>query len=457
MLNDRKLIFTILSLIMFVSNLFSVYHRIGGIDIDPSISHNTIQMEVDQDIAYCLVAQELQIYNIQDLSNPELISELSINGSPKHFAINGNFIFISTYIGSYEVGCFFIADISDINNPIIIYEYYTYSNNDYYYPKKAEIINGYAYVDYYDPISWRSKFLIFDISDPINTTLLSTFSHNMEVIDFDIVNNICYLFGWGQGECIVLDISDPTTPFILTTYSNLDTFYAVDIIENIAYCCSAFEFRIYDFSDPLNISLISEIDGIYNSKSIYVDQNKVFIAAGSDGLLVIDVSDINNPCLIDVYDSNNSPNESATYVIVSDNIAYLTDTSSHGFLFIDVSDNSNINLIENWDGFYRNNSVSISNNLLVTCEHACQDSIKFYDITNSIDPILLYSDCPFPGLYLRTLRTNEQYAFVYFSNDKLVIYNISDPQNIFRTGECDIDYSSYINDIVQKETYLFRW
>ncbi|NQT64781.1 MAG: T9SS type A sorting domain-containing protein [FCB group bacterium] len=457
MLKDGKLILIFLSLTILVSNLFSVYHRIGGIDIDPSISHNTIQMEVDQYIAYCLVAQELQIYNIQDLSNPELISELNIIGSPKHFVINDNFLFISTYVGGYEVGCFIIADISDINNPIIIYEYYTYSNNGYYYPNKAEIINGYAYVDYYDPITWQSKFLIFDISDPLNTTLLSTFSHSMEVIDFDIVNNICYLFGWGQGDCIVLDISDPLNPFILTTYSNLESFYAVEIVENLAYCCSGIDFRIYDFSDPYNIYLISELDGIFNSKSIYIDQNRVFIAAGSDGLLVIDVSDINNPCLIDVYDSNNSPNESATYVIVSDNIAYLTDTSSNGFLFIDVSDNNNINLIENFDGYYSNNSVSISGNLLVTVEHTGQDSIYFYDITNPSNPILLYSHCPFPGLYLRTLRTNDQYAFVCFQvgvDIMLAIYDISDPQNIYQTGECVIEYSSFIYDIVQKDSYL---
>ena len=457
MLKGRKLILIFLSLIIYVSNLFSVYHRIGGIDIDPSISHNTIQMEVDQDIAYSLVSQQLQIYNIQDLSNPELISELNIIGSPKHFVINNDFLFISTYIGGYEVGCFIIVDISDINYPTIIYEYYTYSSNGYYYPKKAEIINGYAYVDYYDPITWQSRFLIFDVSDPINTILLGILPHSMEVLDFDVVNNLCYLFGWGQGDCIVLDISDPTNPFILTTYSNLESFYAVEIIENLAYCCSGLDFRIYDFSDPYNIYLISELDGIYNSKSIYIDQNRAFIAAGSKGMLVIDVSDIENPSLLDVYDSNNSTNQSAIYVTVSDNIAYLTDTSSDGFLFIDISDNHNTNLIGNLDYYYFNNSVSISENLLVTVEQAGQDSIYFYDITNPGNPILLYSHCPFPGLYLGTLRTNDQYAFVYFRGDdnKLAIYNISDPQNIYQSGECDIDYSSYIYDIVQKDSYLF--
>ena len=458
MLKGRKLLLIFLSLIIYVSNLNSVYHRIGGIDIDPSISHNTIQMEVDQYIAYCLVAQQLQIYDIQDISNPELISELNISGSPKHFVINNNLLFISTYIGGYEVGCFIIVDISDINNPTIIYEYYTYSSNGYYYPQKAEIINGYAYVDYYDPITWQSEFLIFDISDPINTTLLSTFSHNMEVLDFVITDNLCYLFGFGQGDCIVLDISDPTNPFILTTYSNLETFYAVEIIENLAYCCSGLDFRIYDFSDPYNIYLISELDGIYHSKSIYIDQNRAFIAAGSHGMLVIDISDIENPSLIDVYDSNNSTNQSAIFVTVSDNIAYLTDTSSDGFLFIDISDSNNNYLIENLDYYYFDNSVSISENLLITVEQAGQDSVYFYDITNPDNPILLYSHCPFPGLYLCTLRTNDQYAFVYFReglNHKLAVYNITDPHNIYQTGECDIDFSSLIRDIVQKDSYLF--
>jgi hypothetical protein len=458
MLRDRKLILIFLSLIIYVSNLFSVYHRIGGIDIDPSISYNAIKMEVDQDIAYTLVSHYFQIFNIQDLSNPELISELYIIGSTKHFTISDNFVFISTYIGSYEVSCFIIADISDVNNPIIIYEYYTYTSNGYYYPKKAEIINGYAYVDYYDPMTWESKFQIFDISDPVSTTLVGTLNHSMEVLDFEVVDNLCYLFGWGQGDCIVLDISDPTNPFILTMYSSLGTFYAVKIIENLAYCCSGFEFRIYDFTDPYNIYLISVLDGIYHSKSIYIDQNKAFIAAGSRGMLVIDISDIENPSLLGVYDSNNSANESAIYVTVSDNIAYLTDTSSDGFLFIDISYNNNINLIENLDGYYFNNSVSISGNLLVTVEQTGQDSIYFYDITNPSNPILLYSDCPFPGMYLGTLRTNDQYAFVCFRegvNSNLTIYNLSNPQNIFQTGQCEMDNNSFIYDIVQKDSYLY--
>ena len=447
-----KVVFILLFLFIS-SKCFSVYHRIGGIEI---LSYSILQIEVNQDIAYTLETQSFKIYNISDITNPILLNELNINGYAKHMSIQGNYAYISAFTSGYQVGCFFIVELTDANNLTIVYEYFTYLNNGYYAPTKSFVKNDLAYVTFYDPYTWDSKLRIFDIRDPQNTTLEGTLFHSMEVLELTVNNDFCYLFGWGQGHCLVIDVSDKSNPFIATTYYDFPVVRAIKLINNIGYCCCSISFKIYNFIDPYNLSLIGECGGVYPTKSIDIYGIKAFTAAGSGGLRVIDISNIEEPFLIDVYDSKNSANPSAIQVTAYNNdIAFLTDTSNCGFLFIDTSDTYNSHLINHYDYHCYENYISSSDNILVFGDNG---TIYFFDITDTYNPIQLYSHSPCPDGYIRIVHAEQDYVFVSFFEDifsPLYVYDISNPDNIHLVGSCNVAWSRPVREMSLNGNFLY--
>ena len=445
-----KRIFIILFIFISLKS-FSVYHRIGGIEI---LSYSILQIEVHQDIAYTLETQSFKIYDISDITNPILLNELNIDGYAQHMSIQGNYAYISAFTSGYQVGCFFIVELNDANNLTIVYEYFTYLSNGYYAPTKSFIKNDFAYVTFYDPSTWDSKLRIFDISEPQNTTLEGTLFHSMEVLELTVNNDFCYLFGWGQGYCLVVDVSDKSNPTIATTYYDFPVVRAIKLIDNIGYCCCGISFKIYDFSDPYTLSLIGECGGVYQTKSIDIYGNKEFIAAGSGGLKVFDITNIEEPYLIDVYDSNNSSNSSAIQVTAYNNdIAFLTDTSNCGFLFIDTSDSYNSHLINHYNYNCYENRISSYDNILVFVDN---ETIYFFDITDTYNPIQLYSHSA--AGYLQVVYATQDYVFVTLMQDilnRLYVYDISNPDNIHLVGSCNTASSCLVRAMSLNDNFLY--
>ena len=86
-------------------------------------------------------------------------------------------------------------------------------------------------------------------------------------------------------------------------------------------------------ADSQNVELIGSIGGI--AKAVVVQGNHAYVAAGENGLRVINVSNKSNPTEVAHYDTPGN----ACDVTVSGNYAYVADGSS-GVRIIDVSNPS---------------------------------------------------------------------------------------------------------------------
>ncbi len=120
----------------------------------------------------------------------------------------------------------------------------------------------------------------------------------------------------------VLSLADPENPTFLSTLFNPQFFHVHDVYvrNDTAYCSNGNEgFFVYDYTDPLNPSLISSIDlypqqGYNHSSWVSDDRSTLVFADENHGkaLKMYDITDIQNPTLNTLFQSNllNVPNPS---------------------------------------------------------------------------------------------------------------------------------------------------
>ena len=155
--------------------------------------------------------------------------------------------------------------------------------------------------------------LIFNISDPTSSQLLSTFSEERTVSQEDraindfvpwieISGNIAVLADYDKG-LLFINVSNPTMPILLGKFQGkIERFtvqgnFAYVIDRGTAHSAGGNVFRIINFSDPTRPFLTGEINrtqsGGYYSEPVF---SKGYLFTSPDANLVtIDVSDPSNP------------------------------------------------------------------------------------------------------------------------------------------------------------------
>ncbi|MCD4735651.1 MAG: T9SS type A sorting domain-containing protein [Bacteroidales bacterium] len=147
-------------------------------------------------------------------------------------------------------------------------------------------------------------------------------------------------------------------------------------------------FQISDFSDPENIIEISKI--ILPTPYIYgidVDEDYAYIAACTEGLIIVDIFNLENPIVVGQHPFQGVVSE----LDISGNFAFIA-VWSDGLQIVDISDPEN--------------PVGIS----------------------------LYNTDSF----VTNVKVQNQYAYVCDGYDGLLVLNVSDPANPFKAGSCSI-------------------
>jgi hypothetical protein len=453
----------LLCLLMAVSSLFGVYHRIGGIDYGNDNDENPVCTAIDEvrNLFFATLSDRIQVYDIQDVINPILITEIQSIGSIRYASFQDNNLYVCSYIGdTYQVGLFYIIDITNPETPNILFQYYNYISDGLFIPLKLITTNEYCYVNYYDPATNDSEFHIFDISNPILTSLLGTFSLDGEILDFAVNGDFCYLSRYSI-DCSVLDISDPTYPILPVAYNNIGAIYAMTIKDDIAYfCCSISGFLVYDVSDPFEINELSYVDrNYYNCYSVTVEEDKAYIADGTGGMDVINVDDSSNPVFLGNYDTQDNSGALAKHLTILDDVAFL---ATHDFLFIDVSNHENLYLVNSFDDSYPPHSIAVVDDNLVAVNPQYDNIIKFYSLADPASPDRFHSEIPldvhwWESVYFGRLFADNQYLFAQYNvedHERLAVVDISDMENIHTTDDYNI--STYFNgDIIRKDSYVY--
>jgi hypothetical protein len=326
----------------------SATFELGNIDV------HGWRIEVVGSIAYLLDTFGLHILDVSDPSTPMELSSIEWFGAAYGLEIVGNL----AYISSDRDASFRIVDVS---NPAQPREIGALGNP--VFPGSTRVAGDIAFV-----ADRFAGLRSIDVSNPmapfIRSTLASVDGHKLEVVEnyayvlgrrgltvVDITNpnqmNIIgdlYFIGlpeqtFASGDRLyvadrsylkVIDISDPANPVGLGQLSAIGSNFGIDVVGNFAYLASDVGLVVVDLTHETTPSQIAAWDVEAGVWDLAVEGPNAFVAAGSGGLRILDVSDPQPPTNLGVLSAP------AHRVKVDANVVYVID-NSFGLRVVDVT------------------------------------------------------------------------------------------------------------------------
>ena len=366
----------------------------------------------------------LSVIDISEPTNPQEIGSIEIIGEAWRVKVSGNYAYVVTYPGNLH-----IIDITDPRQPreigeqrvasrwaydVAIHENYAYvaSENDYLFEivdisdptsplaVKGQFVTG-GYVlsvtvhEHYLLVGGGSRFWIYDISDPVNPSLISYVSVGGAATSIAVNGNYAYL-SLNENGFTVIDISNVEHPIVVANNDNETPTYAV-VSEKYAYIATYLALWVIDISVPYKPEEITLFPTGSQARQVRVSKNYAYVAEGYAGLWIIDISIPSTPQSVANFPTGGFAND----LVVSDGYAYVLNfpfdqgDTTGGLWIIDVSDPTKPEGIS----FYRG-------------------GIHY----------------PRGWWILNTLTVSDNYAFVTQSDSGLIIIDISDPENPHAAG-----------------------
>jgi hypothetical protein len=140
--------------------------------------------------------------------------------------------------------------------------------------------------------------------------------------------------------------------------------------------------QVIDISDPTNPTLAGTYDTPGTAQGVAVAGDHAFVADGSSGLQVIDISDPTNPTLAGTYDTPGN----AYGVTVAGDYAFVADGSS-GLQVVDISDPTNPTLAGAYNTPGNAQGVAVSGDHAFVADYA--SGLQVIDISDSTNPTLV--------------------------------------------------------------------
>ncbi|UYP44371.1 hypothetical protein NEF87_000656 [Candidatus Lokiarchaeum ossiferum] len=185
---------------------------------------------------------------------------------------------------------------------------------------------------------------IYDISDPLNISLISQFSRwgNTSKGLF-VKEGIGYIAdGWGHGVRII-NFTDSSYAYQISQIQPKKCFINDVYIQNNTLFIAAGEsgLMIYDIADITYPRYLSSFGNEYNSTDgIFIKNNYAFLADGKDGLEIVNISNPSAPEFIGNYSINTE-----SYGITGDNNLIFLADGTKGFKILNVEDTTNISML----------------------------------------------------------------------------------------------------------------
>ncbi len=283
-----------------------------------------------------------EIIYIGDLtSNPLLAGRIITLGLTLDTFVQGDLAYVTSFYGGLE-----ILDIGNPTNPKLITRYVDRSS--YYVCLYLE--NSKLYLANY--ITFTIDIL--DVSDPsVPVRISSTFDDSFifwpgsKIMVRDNIAYISEFYSFAhifEGVLHIVDCTNPANVTKITALTGLDAyFYDFALMGNHLFLATSLGLFIYEIDNDYNLTLVSEYSDLSsNIGGVFVENNHAFLAARDYGLIVLDVSDIENPVLASSYETGGgSIYEYGGYnIYLENNIVYMSDYND-GLLVFDGSDPNN--------------------------------------------------------------------------------------------------------------------
>jgi hypothetical protein len=222
--------------------------------------------------------------DLLDLSNPAkpvLLGSCTPLFQPSDIKLVGNI----AYIASYEQDFLSTVEIVDFSSPTnaVLRGYYDTDG----YAQEVIVVGNTLYVA--DDVG---GMVVVDVSNPARPTRIGGYDTQGHVQHIQVVGRYAYITD--AGWLVILDINDPTFPIRVGLYEVAGGIQLLRVNGQTAYVADTTgQLLALDVSDPGNIGPL----GTYNTwgtQSLAVAGKYAYLAMGSHGLEMVDVSKLTN-------------------------------------------------------------------------------------------------------------------------------------------------------------------
>ncbi len=299
-------------------------------------SGNGCNIWIEGNTAFLIEREDgIEIVNLTDLEHPTLISRYN---SSEQMDIADIVIYNSiAYLADYYDDII-ILNVTDLEQPEKIS-----SIENSYGSSKLEILNEILFANEYS-----GNLNIFNISTQISPVKVSTFFGGGIVLDIAVEDSIAYIANYNGMEIIDTSIQEPIT---IGHYSDGLEYRSIFIQNGYAFLSYSYGHYLTiidttNSNDPSKVSSFIFEDNQTNIRSVFVQDEKVYLACEEKGLIIIDIS---NPMVPE--EVGNFTLDSIVAVELNNKYAYVID-ETNGLVILDITNTNDIKMI---------NSLIISN------------------------------------------------------------------------------------------------
>ena len=251
------------------------------------------------DYAYCAAQHGLMVYDLSQISNPQLVSKYFLeSGEGKDVGISGNFVYLCCNTDGVR-----IFDITDPSNPQWVGHYV---NGGW---RAAEIVvaGTYLYI-----LNSNYEITLLDITVPQTPVLAGTYSGLSALPGFGNINEFEV-----RGDTLlcasyygleIADVSNPAVPDSIGCLAIPGGARAIALYDTLAYLMTTATMYIAGFSDPANPNMIDSVPlgfSSYAVRDMFVIGDYLYTSHGEydqvdddGGMFVFDLSDPLNPSAV---------------------------------------------------------------------------------------------------------------------------------------------------------------
>lgn len=386
----------------------------------------------------------LDIYDISDPSNPQSLTNFEDGHLVYDFVLRDSFMIVSD-----NDDCVRVIDVSNTDEPIVVWEYETIDR-----PYRVDHFEDYFFVANID-----GSVQVFDISNPsspeylglINTpeqgryvvvspeliivydtnnyaTLYAQDSWRGSLVsvldqsfsdsrDVTVVGNTAYVCAYLEGLNVV-DVSDPSNPQLVNSLSTFDATHRIASKGNHIYVTDIYGgLLVYDISQPHEPYLVGWYTSIEIALQLSLGVEHLYLTgAGNERVDILDISNSGHPRRLSTYELGRA----AHHAIEHQHVMYVS-LGRFGMHIVNIENPFNpiyVGIVDR-----RISELFISDYLLFTADL----TFEIYDVTVPENPLLL-SDILLPSA-ARSFTVLEDLVIISSLDHGLLVIDIADPLN----------------------------
>ncbi|MCD6285971.1 MAG: hypothetical protein J7M39_08675, partial [Anaerolineae bacterium] len=398
-----------------------------NVDLVGEISGGATAVFWVDDLLYVAAGDKLVILDVAgparaSLTEPREVGVLAVPTGARDVTVVGDYAYVAA-----RTGGLLVVDVADPANPTLVA-----TTTGILHALAVDVAGDYAYV------ADRGPYMrIVDVSDPLSPTLVGSYRPGISgwyIVDVTVSGTVAYA-GYSS-ELFIVDVTTPTQPVEISRYPTRA--YDTEVVGTMAYVAAGSDgFRLIDVSEPATPTLVSTYDTPYSVFASALSGTVAYVADGATGLLSIDITEPMTPTEVGRQDTPGVAQD----VALSGPYAFVAD-SARGVRILDVGNATAPREVSAYD------LPSASRSVAVSGTHAFVGEYYYSAGASESLGVLRAIDLSSPAMLTQTdvytlpdrgidVVVQGPYAYVAANGSGLQIVDVSNPSALSFVGEVD--------------------